>query len=210
MKTLFVLPLVLALAMGVPGRLTAEPVSKAERNRLLDHLKRSQRQLEEATSGLSAEQWNFKPGPDRWSIAECYEHIAAVEDFLFDLATEKALKTPAHPEKKDAEKQKKIDAELPRTVVDRTNRVQAIEPLRPTNRYRSAKGSQEHLAASRKRTLDFAKNTKEDLRSHFWEFPAPALKEIDAYQWLLFLSGHTQRHTAQILEVKADSNFAKQ
>ncbi len=208
MKRLFVLPLVLALAMGVPRRLNAEPISKAERNRLLDHLKRSQRELEEATSGLSAEQWNFKPGPDRWSIAECYEHIAAVEDFLFGLITEKVLKTPARPENKDSEKQGKTDADIQRMVVDRTNRVKTIEPLQPTNRYGSPKASQEHFAVSRKRTIEFVKTTKEDLRSHFMDHPA--IKDLDGHGWVLFLSGHTQRHTAQILEVKADPNFPRQ
>jgi hypothetical protein len=32
---------------------------------------------------------------------------------------------------------------------------------------------------------------------------------MDAYQWLLFLSGHTMRHTAQIREVKAGAAFPK-
>jgi hypothetical protein len=32
---------------------------------------------------------------------------------------------------------------------------------------------------------------------------------LDAYQWLLLISGHTERHLAQILEVKADPNFPR-
>ena len=39
--------------------------------------------------------------------------------------------------------------------------------------------------------------------------PHPALKTIDAYQWLLLLAAHSARHTAQIEEVKADPNFPK-
>jgi hypothetical protein len=35
------------------------------------------------------------------------------------------------------------------------------------------------------------------------------LKELDAYQWLLLLASHSERHTLQILEVKADPNFPK-
>ena len=49
--------------------------------------------------------------------------------------------------------------------------------------------------------------TKEDLRSHFEEHPA--LKTMDAYQWLIFNGAHCKRHTAQILEVKADPNYPK-
>jgi hypothetical protein len=32
---------------------------------------------------------------------------------------------------------------------------------------------------------------------------------MDAYQWLIFNGAHCKRHTAQILEVKADPNFPK-
>jgi len=37
----------------------------------------------------------------------------------------------------------------------------------------------------------------------------PFGQEVDAQGWFLFLSGHTLRHTAQILEVKADPGFPK-
>ena len=39
--------------------------------------------------------------------------------------------------------------------------------------------------------------------------PHPAFEMLDAYDWLLFLSGHTERHTLQIQEVKADPGFPK-
>jgi len=31
---------------------------------------------------------------------------------------------------------------------------------------------------------------------------------IDGYQWILAASAHTERHTKQILEVRADPGFA--
>ena len=37
----------------------------------------------------------------------------------------------------------------------------------------------------------------------------PALGSIDAYDWILMLAAHTERHTAQIKEIKADPNFPK-
>ena len=30
-------------------------------------------------SGMTDEQWSFKPGPNRWSVAECVEHISRTE-----------------------------------------------------------------------------------------------------------------------------------
>ena len=51
---------------------------------------------------------------------------------------------------------------------------------------------------------------QDDLRDHFADHPVPAIGTLDAYQWVLLISGHTRRHTLQILEVKADPNFPKQ
>lgn len=182
-------------------------LSKQDRNRLVDHLKKTKKDLEKATKGLSEAQWNFKPAPERWSIAQCYEHIAAAEDFLYDLVNGRVVKTPAQPEKKDPAKQQATDAQVLKLIPDRTNRVQAPEPLQPTNRYGSYEGSRKHFTESRKRTIDFVRKTEVDLRAHFMD--SPVIKNMDAYDWVLFLSAHSQRHTAQILEVKADPNFPK-
>jgi uncharacterized damage-inducible protein DinB len=48
----------------------------------------------EATAGLSEAQWNFKAGPDRWSVAEVAEHIAAAEGFLRGMILEKVKTAP--------------------------------------------------------------------------------------------------------------------
>ena len=45
------------------------------------------------------------------------------------------------------------------------------------------------------------------MRSHFRDHPA--LKTIDAYQMMLLLSAHSERHTLQINEVKADPSYPK-
>ena len=37
----------------------------------------------------------------------------------------------------------------------------------------------------------------------------PLGQPLDAYEWLLFVAAHSERHTKQILEVKADPNFPK-
>ena len=60
---------------------------------------------------------------------------------------------------------------------------------------------------SRDKTIEFIRTTQEDLRSH--TLPHPVMKTLDAYQWVLLLSAHSQRHTAQIDEVKSHANFPK-
>ena len=55
----------------------------------------------------------------------------------------------------------------------------------------------------RARTTEFLKSTP-GLRDRVADSALGQL--LDAYQWLLFISAHSERHTKQILEVKAHPN----
>jgi hypothetical protein len=74
--------------------------------------------------------------------------------------------------------------------------------LKPTNRFGSPEGSLKHFVESRSATENFLKDTP-DLRAHAVHSPIGGPK-LDAYEWVLFVSAHSQRHTRQIEEVKAD------
>jgi hypothetical protein len=201
---LSILLVIVLLASTAPA---ATPKPSSGRDAAITQLKNTWKVLEKETKGLTPEQWNFKSAPDRWSIAQVYEHLAITEDFLFGIVTEKVLKTPAAPEKKNAAKQAENDAFVLKGVADRTNRAQAPEPVVPTNRFGSIEATRKHYTASRKNTIDFVRTTPADLRAHFLD--SPVLKDTDAHQWVLFIAAHTTRHTEQIREVKADPNFPK-
>jgi hypothetical protein len=188
---------VLLLACSAPAQ------SKAERDQAVKYLKDTQAAVRAATKGLTPAQWNFKPAPDRWSVAEVVEHIAAAEDYLDGLVTDKVMTAPARTETEDVQA---LDAMVKSKIPDRTNKVQAPEPLKPTNRYGSPEGSLKHFAESRAKTIEMAKKTP-GLRDHAVD--SPLGKKLDGYEWLLFVAGHSERHTKQILEVKADPNFPK-
>jgi hypothetical protein len=181
----------------------AQPVSKEELKRATDHLARTKAEFVKATDGLTEAQWTFKPAPNRWSVAECAEHIAATEDFLMGMVRDRVMK--AGPRKEPANL-KEIDEFVLAAIPDRTNKAQAPEPLVPTKRFGSPKETMAHFNASRAQTLAFVADTK-DLREH--AIAAPINKVLDAYQWVLFVSAHCERHTKQILEVKADPGFPR-
>lgn len=183
--------------------LRAQSLTPEDRDKALKYLESTRANVLEATKGLSAAQWNFKAGPDRWSVAEVTEHIAAAEDFLMAMVNEKVMKAPARTEADDV---KAIDEQVLKAVPDRTNKVQAPEPLRPTNRYGSAEASLKHFEESRAKTVEFLKGTN-DLREHAVD--SPFGKKMDGYEWVLFVAAHSERHTKQINEVKADPNFPK-
>lgn len=185
---------------GESGTLTKE-----ERDRGVDYLKQTQKDFLAATEGLSDAQWKFKAAPDRWSIAETAEHIAVTEQMIWELVSGKIMKSPAAPEK--AAEAKGKDEIILTKIPDRSRKAQAPEQLKPTGRWATRAALVKDFEGKRAEEIAYLTATKEDLRNHFEEHPF--LKTMDAYQWLIFNGAHCKRHTAQILEVKADPNFPK-
>ena len=183
----------------------AQDVSQAEKDRALAYLESTKKGVVEATKGLSDAQWNFKAAPDRWSIAEAIEHLAAAEDMIRGMNQEQVMKSPAIPARDSAELQK-IDAMVVAMVPDRSHKIQAPEPLKPTNRFGSPTDAQKHFLESRATTEEYLK-TATDLRAHAIDSPMGV--KLDGYEWILLIAAHSERHTKQMLEVKADPNFPK-
>ena len=183
--------------------LRAQTLSAEDRDAGVKYLEKTRAQVLAATKGLSEKQWNFKPAPDRWSVAEVTEHIAAAEDFLRDMVQSTVMKAPARTEATDVHA---LDQWVLQTIPDRSKKAQAPEPLRPNNRFGSPKESLKHFKDSRATTIAFLKQTK-DLRAHAGD--SPLGKKLDGYQWVLFIAAHSERHTKQIEEVKADPSFPK-
>ncbi|MEO8353197.1 MAG: DinB family protein [Chthoniobacteraceae bacterium] len=195
-------------AQAIPPKTSpaaSSTLTKEERDRAIDYLKETQKDFLAATEGLSDAQWKFKAAPDRWSIAETAEHIGITEQTIWGLVSGKMMKSPATPEK--AAEAKGKDEIILTKVPDRTRKAQAPEQLKPTGRWATRTALVKEFEDTRSQEIAYLKETKEDLRNHFEEHPF--LKTIDAYQWLLLNGAHCKRHTAQILEVKADPNYPK-
>jgi hypothetical protein len=194
--------LIALLLMAGAAAASAQEVTQAEKDRALQYLETTRKNVLEATKGLSEAQWNFKPAADRWSVAQVMEHIAAAEDFIRDLVKEKVMMAPAGDAGRDV---KKTDEGVLAMVPDRSAKVQAPEPLVPTNRFGSPEGSVKHFVESRATTEDFLKIST-GLRDHVADSP---MGKLDGYEFVLLIAAHSERHTKQINEVKADPNFPK-
>ncbi len=193
----------MAQTMAAPAPTTLTP---EERAAALKSLQATHDAFLQSIAGLSEKQWRFKPTPDRWSVAEVSEHIAVAESTLLGLVQTKFMTSPADPSKR-SEVAGKDEIILTR-VPDRTRKVQAPEILKPTNRWATEADVIKAFEESRKATMDYVRTTNDDLRDHFG--PHPMLGTLDAYQWILLISAHSERHTKQIEEVKADPNFPKE
>ena len=130
------------------------------------------------------------------------EHIAAAEDYIRGIVVEKVMAAPAVP----GRDLKKTDDAVVATIPDRSQKAQAPEPLVPTNRFGSPDASLKHFLESRETTEDFLKTTP-GLRDHAVDSPMGT--KLDGYQFILLIAEHSERHTKQILEVKADPNYPK-
>ncbi len=205
-----VLCLILTLALAGVAQTTATPVptplTAEEREAALKSLQATHDAFLKSIAGLSESQWRFKPAPDRWSVAEVAEHITVSESAIFGLVQTKFMTSPADPAKR-AEVMGKDHIVLER-VPDRSRKAQAPEFLKPTNRWATQAELIRAFEDSLKATMDYDRTTNDDLRDHFG--PHPMLGTLDAYQWILLISAHSERHTKQIEEVKADPNFPKE
>ena len=160
-------------AVVFSSSLLAGDVTKADRDMLVDHLKRT----------------------------ETSEHITKAEDLLRS-TVEGMMKAPAAPD--ILAKTKGKEEVILKNIPDRTRKAQAPEPLVPKGTFATKAALIEAFKAARAKTLAIATGTS-DLRAYGMAgFP---IGEIDAYQGILFLSAHTERHTKQIEEVKATAGY---
>jgi DinB superfamily len=193
--------LLLCAAVSFAPAIFAQTLSQADREKGIKYLEQTRDAIVADTKNLTPAQWNFKAAPDKWSVALTLEHITLAEDDLFQLVTDKVMKSPAGAPDRDVAK---MDAMVLAMVPDRSTKRQAPPDLVPTGRWTPAE-TLDHFLQSRARTIEFLRTTP-DLRQHVMDSP---LGPMDAYEWLLFIAAHSERHTKQILEVEASPGFPK-
>ena len=187
-------------AAGAGGQNLSQP----DMDRGLQYLETTKKNIVDATRGLSEAQWNFKPSVFKWSVAQVIEHIAASEDLLRQMAENQIKQQSAPVPDRDL---KKTDDRVLEVIPDRSRKFQAPEQLRPRNQFGSPEAALKHFLESRAKTVELLKTTP-DLRSHVVD--SGLLGKVDAFERILFIAAHSERHTKQLLEVKADSKFPKQ
>jgi len=155
--------------------------------------------LGDEISPLSSAQLNFRTAPDRWTIAEVLQHLVLGEPIYWKLFQD-GMKQPTAKLDHGSS-----DADVLWYGIDRSHhqRTQASENPKST-----AVDPSKALASFRTLhavMLGYARTTQEDLRAHSvpeWQ--------VDAYQCLLEISTHRQRHILQIREIKSDPAFPRQ
>jgi hypothetical protein len=175
-------------------------ITPAERAAMFRHLSETRELVHRTARGLSPEQLQFHPAPERWSIAENLEHITLVEQKILAGLT-RTLQQPFDATKKTALTDEQLFQNFGRVMKP----LIAPEPLRPTSRWPLTELLNKFDGA-RESTLEFAVTAAEmDLRRHF--MPHPLFGELDCYQWFILVAGHSARHCHQCDRVKKSPGF---
>lgn len=199
--------LVLLLAAPLAGAEHDAPAPKdaylsdEERQETLALLEGSQSAMLDRIQGLSDQAFNYKPSPDRWSIAEILDHIVVVEKVAAD-AVDLTMAAPIDPQwtTTTAGQTDRIFRVLP----IRVRRFQAPESVQPQGG-RSRQELVESYESLRAGLLDLVRDAARPIKAHTSEHPA--LGQLHVQQWVLFAALHNLRHNQQIVEVMADPGF---
>jgi hypothetical protein len=179
-------------------------VSDQERKYASDLLLQTEAGVFNSISGLSDAQLNFKPAPDKWSVLDCVKHIAVTEGALWQM-TNGAITAAANPDKRADVKA--TDEQVVQMIESREKKVKTAPPMEPQNTsYKSLDEALKSFVENRSKLINYVKTTDADLRNHVVTMP---FASFDSYQMILFIGAHSNRHTQQIEEVKADPNFPK-
>lgn len=198
--TLFIILSSLAVVLGqtAPAKIV---FTEKDREFALKYLNDTKDDYVKQLAGLSDAQLNFRSGEGRWTIAEIAEHITVVEEALFGMITNGTVKSEP-PKCEDPFRV--IDAMVILSITNRSQKFTAPEQVQPNGRWKTHADLVASFDKTRNTTIDYMKNNKVDLRNRFGQGP---MGKLDAFQQFLFVSGHSERHLAQLKEVKADPKY---
>jgi uncharacterized damage-inducible protein DinB len=183
---------------------TGNMLTTQERDSATQFLKQTQLEVFAAVKNLSKAQLTFKPAADKWSVEDCVKHIAASETTLWAMV-EMSMKQPVDPQKQT--ETKLSDEGLISAVKDRSHKSKTFAALEPANTsYKTLAEALTSFKENREKLIAYVRDTEEDLRSHVSVLP---FGTCDAYQLILLISAHSDRHMQQIEEVKSNANFPK-
>ncbi len=200
---------------GYPARPAAVTVTDPNPNVTDDELAVLVKEIDDAQdklvgsiSGMTDEQWNFKQNPNRWSVAECVEHIARTERAILG-GIAFYLSRPPNP---DWFEQTKGKLELVRQVVSTRAPGGAGSPFQaggevlPTEHWDRARGIREfYLSHGELRA--FIETMPREIKNRTFLNPFPSIGMLNGYDWLTLAALHVKRHTMQAIEVQEDPNY---
>ena len=156
-----------------------------------------------AVSNLNEAQANFRPDQSRWTIAEIAEHIGIVNGGFLRLMRKLLGEAEASPTPP------KADLNLGHTSLN--GKGEAPEPFQAPERVHPKGGVaiEDSIANVRATTSELAElQPRIEAIDMFGQvFSHPVFGPLNAYQWLVLLGEHEDRHRGQIERLKASAGY---
>jgi DinB superfamily len=106
-------------------------------------------------NNLTVAQLNFRPAPDKWTIAECIEHITLAE-LEFPKILEREMQKPANPAIRS--KIRKQDDEIQPKMTSKKWKAKSPEIFKPSNKFANAKEAITAFQNHRNQTITYVEN----------------------------------------------------
>jgi uncharacterized damage-inducible protein DinB len=172
----------------------AAAISKADREKLLALLHESRQRFFASFAGVSDEQSQRHPAEGSWSVLDCVEHIAAAETRMMGM-----LQGPRRPRAAGALNREEIFLQR---MADRSRKAVSPEGARPTGRFPNLAAAGKQFESARAVTIRFVEENTEDLRATEVTHPHPMVGDVSAYEMVIIMAKHAERHALQIEEIK--------
>ena len=167
----------------------------ADHGKLLALLRQSRERLFASLAGVDDEQSRRRPAEGCWSVLDCVEHIAGAEVFMLRLVREQRRPRPVGaPNREEFFLQR---------MVDRTVKAESPEGGRPRGRFANLAEARERFEMARGETIGFVETNTHDLRATEVTHPLPIFGAVSAYEMLIIMAKHAERHALQIEETKS-------
>jgi hypothetical protein len=130
------------------------------------------------------------------NILDTVEHLITAETIQLKLISTQPVPRPA-----DAPNREQAFLNM---VADRSRKMEAPEPARPTGRFATLADAAAQFKKTRGGVIQFAEqNTAQEMRANEVKHPHPAAGNVSLYEMLIIMARHAERHAAQIEEIKS-------
>ena len=153
-------------------------------------LEAGRRDFLDATRDISPERASAKPCPESWSVLECIEHVATVEDRYLGWISSGSAVAP----RRNAEKEMRLFT----IIRSRLTKIEASEVVRPRGRFETLAAALAEFNAVRDRCVQVVQERGEGLYSIGTKHPY--FGNLNGAELVHLIDGHARRHADQIRE----------
>jgi hypothetical protein len=194
--------LTLLVITGLAGTVNDSSLSSKERKQAISLMKQSRTEVLSLVSGLSAEQFDYKPDATRPSIKELLVMMVNLEKKCSDEIRQTMNRAP-NPELRlkialtDDQLLAQNSYGICKASLDQASASQAKDPYEALHRF----------VALRNQHIKYIRTSTQDLRNHVLSTPAGW---IDCYQYYLLLADRSSYIAQQITQLRSLPSFPRQ